>query len=373
MIKSMLKPTQSAQKAKVRDPYLDIMKGLAILLVVVGHAIQSLPNYQDGLVFRTIYSFHIPLFMFLSGAVASYSSAPMDKKFIWKKFLLLVVPFVAWAVVSSIVDSLPGLHPHVFFENLSRIAVYPDWGLWFLWVLFLNFCCLTASRKLFPKTGYMGYVLVWLVTMLIPTNKYGIGLVKWHFPFFAIGYLIFKNREKLAFLKMPTFFASLVSFPILIASWHWLYLPNFLTTLPPHLASHHLDAIEVGDLATIHIYRIITLGYSYIVAFAGIGLACLLLPKLKSIRLNSFLNFLGLYTMEIYVLFWYFLDLGFGPYWLNIAMRTAVSISLALFVAALVLYRSKWLSFIFLGGRSGRPIGERTYQKIRHRLMPGLY
>lgn len=369
----MAEQTQPKQKAKVRDPYLDIMKGLAILLVVVGHAIQSLPNYQDGLVFRTIYSFHIPLFMFLSGAVASYSSSPMDRKFVWKKFLLLVVPFAAWAVVSSIIRSWPGFHLHVFWENLTRIAVYPDWGLWFLWVLFLNFCCLAASKKLFPKAGYMSYVIVWLLTMALPTNKYGIGLVKWHFPFFAAGYLIFKNRDRLAFLKTPLFFVSLVSFPLLIATWHWLYLPDFLTALPPHLANHHLAALEVGDLATIHIYRIITLGYSYTVAFAGIALSCLLLSKLRSVRLNSLLNFLGLYTMEIYVLFWYFLGIGFGPYWLNIAMRTVVSISLSLFVAALVIYRSKWLSLIFLGGRTGKPIGERTFQRIRRRLVPGLY
>ncbi len=369
----MVKQAQPAQKVKVRDSYLDIMKGLAILLVVVGHAIQSLPNYQDGIVFRTIYSFHIPLFMFLSGAVASYSSTLMDRKFIWKKFLLLVVPFAAWAVVSSIVRSWPGLHPYVFLEKMKQIAVYPDWGLWFLWVLFLNFCCLAASKKLFAKTGYMSYAIVWLATMLIPTNKYGIGLVKWHFPFFIIGYLVFKNRERLSFLKTPVLLVSLISFPLLIATWHWLYLPNFLTTLPPHLANHHLDAVEVGDLATIRTYGIITLGYSYVVAFAGIGLSCLLLPRLRSVKLNNFLKFLGLYTMEIYVSFWYFLDLGLGPYWLNIAMRTAVSISLALLVSGLILYRNKWLSLIFLGGRSGRPIGERTFQRMRRRSKTTLY
>ena len=52
---------------------IDAMKGLAILLVVFGHSFQgNIINFDDNVVFRVIYSFHMPLFMFLAGLVAVY-------------------------------------------------------------------------------------------------------------------------------------------------------------------------------------------------------------------------------------------------------------------------------------------------------------
>ena len=59
-----------------RVVYLDVIRGFAILLVVIGHLIQY--NYDCFLtnpIFNCIYSFHMPLFFFLSG----YTVAIRDK------------------------------------------------------------------------------------------------------------------------------------------------------------------------------------------------------------------------------------------------------------------------------------------------------
>ena len=51
--------------------YLDNLKGLLIILVILGHAIQfTLPDYENVFAFRLIYSFHMPLFFFISGYLA---------------------------------------------------------------------------------------------------------------------------------------------------------------------------------------------------------------------------------------------------------------------------------------------------------------
>lgn len=52
---------------KERDNTVDILKGIAILLVVIGHfsPVQQVENF--------IYSFHMPLFFFLSGITFWYS------------------------------------------------------------------------------------------------------------------------------------------------------------------------------------------------------------------------------------------------------------------------------------------------------------
>lgn len=44
---------------------MDMLKGFAIFMVIVGHAVQYLVSgdYWDKGVYRVIYSFHMPLFM----------------------------------------------------------------------------------------------------------------------------------------------------------------------------------------------------------------------------------------------------------------------------------------------------------------------
>lgn len=55
--------------------YLDYTRGFAILLVIIGHLIQF--NFQSGVnnrLFDIIYSFHMPLFFFISGYARSINS-----------------------------------------------------------------------------------------------------------------------------------------------------------------------------------------------------------------------------------------------------------------------------------------------------------
>lgn len=53
-----------------RIQYLDRIKGFAILLVVIGHVYIFSFGMTDTLVFKIIGSFHMHLFMFVSGYVA---------------------------------------------------------------------------------------------------------------------------------------------------------------------------------------------------------------------------------------------------------------------------------------------------------------
>lgn len=55
-----------------RDLSFDFIKGVLIILVVLGHVIQGLygidnPDVWENLLFTIIYTFHMPLFIFISG------------------------------------------------------------------------------------------------------------------------------------------------------------------------------------------------------------------------------------------------------------------------------------------------------------------
>src|SRR5688572_31129437 len=67
----------SAQRQRL--PELDLSKGLAIFLVVLGHIGSRTPpqdNEWFAVVTMLIYEFHMPFFMFLSGAVFQITFKP---------------------------------------------------------------------------------------------------------------------------------------------------------------------------------------------------------------------------------------------------------------------------------------------------------
>lgn len=74
---------------KTRLPEFDVLKGIGIVLVVLGH-VTHLTNLST-----LIYSFHMPLFFMLTG----FFDRPKDK-YIWNQFKSLMVPYFAFALLS---------------------------------------------------------------------------------------------------------------------------------------------------------------------------------------------------------------------------------------------------------------------------------
>lgn len=64
-----------------RINYIDRMKGMAILIVVLAHVFLFTFGMSDSLVFKFCASFEMPLFMFVSGFVA-YISRDSGGRFI---------------------------------------------------------------------------------------------------------------------------------------------------------------------------------------------------------------------------------------------------------------------------------------------------
>lgn len=121
---------------KNRIEVLDFAKGLAIFLVIMGHATDNLATPLWRLI---IYSFHMPLFFLVAGMVVK----PVDVTergslvdFLRKNFLALVVPFVIWGLVYSCFSYENfGNILYGTYEMLSKSHSLTS--LWFLPVLFL--------------------------------------------------------------------------------------------------------------------------------------------------------------------------------------------------------------------------------------------
>ena len=85
------------QKDKSRIEYIDIARGIAILLMIVGHAI------KPGLKYAFIFSFHMPLFIIVSGFFYRDKSFKSTLLNIIKK---LIVPYVLCAFIVNYLVSL---------------------------------------------------------------------------------------------------------------------------------------------------------------------------------------------------------------------------------------------------------------------------
>lgn len=113
--------------------HIDILKGVAIILVVMGHLFVPSADYIDSTLNQIIYSFHMPLFFFLSGFVFPVSViAKFGKetaiKAVVKKILSLILPFLSFALFYCVMkDKSP---EYLFLQDETHC------GYWFTLVLF---------------------------------------------------------------------------------------------------------------------------------------------------------------------------------------------------------------------------------------------
>jgi fucose 4-O-acetylase-like acetyltransferase len=322
-----------------RDSTMDALKGAAILLVVLGHSIQALPGFDYSHTFRLIYSFHMPLFMFVSGYIAFYSRDNTSWVQLRKKAALLVLPFLAWYAVSYIVNGVfmnYGLKWYAY-----RLLLSPDWGLWFLWVLFLNFILLAGALRAERYLKFLALPAFWLLLQFSPTNNFGISLLKWHFTFFALGYLAHRHAGILKRYRKPVALISLVCFPLLAWGWHRVGPPDLLGPLSMELSWLHIDWALEPLLAA----------YTYIVPLLGIFAAWTVMSilPLQAPTFFRLFQWLGAYTLDIYVSHQYLLRFGVGDGVVLVMTAFAVGLVGSLAISFLIVRRNEITAHIFLG------------------------
>ena len=109
--------------------YIDILKGIAIILVVMGHMFVPYTDYLDSTVNQMIYSVHIPLFIFLSGFVFHLSQGKHSVRItIMKRILSLLLPFFCFSAVYCIANDIS------YSDMLLKNEIHN--GYWFTLVLF---------------------------------------------------------------------------------------------------------------------------------------------------------------------------------------------------------------------------------------------
>jgi fucose 4-O-acetylase-like acetyltransferase len=217
-----------------RSLLIDLVRGMAISLVALGHTNQGIlhrgwwgTSSVGARLDITIYSFHMPAFFFVSGI---FLCASLEKRgprrFTLERARTLLWPYVLWSLLSH--ASVGPLSHFVVQHPISWttfwIQMLLGYGIWFLPALFV---CQMFGMVLRRLHGGLIVALAVLAYYLVPeTGVNWLNMAVLFFPFVAAGMWLGRGYE--GFEKMPRRFAIAGSVALLalllVDTWNFFWM-----------------------------------------------------------------------------------------------------------------------------------------------------
>ena len=189
---------------------ISVLRGFAILLVLLGHSILAYPINLETyswckLLHNYIYSFHMQLLFIISGYLYAIGSKKPYMQYIKGKFFRLLVPYFVFSLLvtlsrflfSNFVNRQIDL-PIV--DIITNILLYAG-QYWFLYVLFFIFAAFPLIENMLNRRLYKYAVIgAWIYLLLFPLDieTFAIPSIIYHGFFFFIGYsLVQKNINQI--------------------------------------------------------------------------------------------------------------------------------------------------------------------------------
>ena len=222
-------------RQKQRLAWVDISKGIGIVLVVLGHVVRGL--VADGSIPKTsesfqwfdfaLYTFHMPLFFFLSGLMAEKSLKKGNKPFFISKLWTIVYPYFLWSILLGVTLLAVGgtSAADVTPLKLLEIPVYPTMVFWFLYALFI--CHVIFAFWPQDKRPYLVLVtaIALVVVEFIPDQMKSVWPPFFHvvhaMVFYLAGHYFVRFSDRIRF-NVVTMLGLLVCFLLAVVGAHFL-------------------------------------------------------------------------------------------------------------------------------------------------------
>ena len=142
-----------------KNRYIDFLKGIAILCVIYGHCLQygsgsaflQQELYWDNIWMKVIYSFHMPLFIAISGYLFFFSLERNGAKICLIKRAKSLLPVCGtWAVILLVRDVAMG-NRLGSIHTIARLGRYFLTDFWFLWAVLLCTGLVTITEGLIHR------------------------------------------------------------------------------------------------------------------------------------------------------------------------------------------------------------------------------
>lgn len=259
-----------------RSRHIDVMRGAGILLVVFGHLIEQPASSSPMLdsVYNAIYSFHMPLFVFLAGIFARSTLKAADySKIVWSLF----VPLVVFQVVYVVLGKVTGWYSYSTFA--------PYWLLWFI-------ASLIGWRILLPLVASPTGLVVATLGALLAGYDTGVGYALsasrtiYFLPFFVLGHLYGAQMVEFVQRRRVLFGLVFASSIAIVTYWSWHGLDTASLT-----GSHDYEGAPAdSSFPALGRLGVLALGFTGLLGFAA------LVPKHQAT-----LEWFGERSMSIYL------------------------------------------------------------------------
>lgn len=179
-----------------KNPYIDFIKGIAIFLVVFAHCLQygngaTFLNdglYWENIIMKAIYSFHMPLFIAISGYLFYFSCKKHGIITSVRRRIKLLLPIcITWALLLWMTGSIVNHTYHV--KSLIRLIFTDFWFLWAVMVCIVMTALIESIRN--HRVKILSCITIIICFFIIP-DFYWLNAHKFMLPYFAVGYMCAK-------------------------------------------------------------------------------------------------------------------------------------------------------------------------------------
>ncbi len=225
---------------KARDPFIDVVKGVGILSIVIGHASWDIP--AGGMTIHVgpfVYLYHLAIFFFCSGYLYQdrmtnyWEFAARKLKGLYGPFLVYSALYLAFRnvfIFMGILDAAP-YSPGEWIVVITNTIAFQSVGeflsaFWFLPVLFFAICLYAAVRSLTRGISrralregirFLCFAAFGVVGLYTTEHQYGmlfqLQISYLMLPVIALGHYAAAWKEKLRLLVHPL--GLVISFLIL--------------------------------------------------------------------------------------------------------------------------------------------------------------
>lgn len=154
----------------IRLEYIDMTKGIGIILVILGHII-----YTEKHILVWISSFHMPLFFVIAGIMMAIKNE--EQIDIRKKVKALLIPYLWFSLIDFLLDIgnlvLGKIDKNIFvISSISSITFYGKSVMWFLIALLLAEVYFSLLHNYLPEK--LVYILCALIAVISIFCKMGL-------------------------------------------------------------------------------------------------------------------------------------------------------------------------------------------------------
>ncbi|WP_321438128.1 acyltransferase family protein [uncultured Bacteroides sp.] len=219
-----------------RNQIVDIIRGTAMLLVVLGHTLSGCTTaFQDSFLFQVIWTLQMPLFIIISGYVSKYSKPIQNVNELWKYIKKRTLAYLMpWAVWTILIRGL--IFQQTEYLDIKYLLWHMDSGYWFLmtiWTISMIFGLadygstkLKVSSKITSLGCHLalcgvGMVLLAGIGYIVGMSFLCIKLTLYYTPIYLLGYIYGQIQGD---LYSKSYSDSLINWSVAVALALWLSL-----------------------------------------------------------------------------------------------------------------------------------------------------